>query len=162
MSYHSQKVIDTWERIKKYEETTIYCSECSSKNTIYDNYCVECGHKLKNISKNDKLYKKFCECCGSKMNKHDIYCDECGHKLSNEKIKICSVCGEWIGNDRYCSNCGHDTINRWTLVCANTKDNISSSKRIDIHRPKICPNCNTEHQIYFNYCECCGTKLVKK
>lgn len=168
MSYHSEKVKRIWEEIEEYEKLTVFCSECSSKNTIYDNYCKECGHKLKHIPKNNTSYKKYCENCGSKLDNEDNYCGECGHKVIDSKVKICSVCGEWIGNGRYCSNCGHDTVKRSSLLCGNVEENIlhilrsNDYKSVDVKRPKICPNCNTKYQKYFNYCECCGTKLIKK
>lgn len=156
---------EAWERLRKYEKESIFCSECSSRNTIYDDYCRECGHKLKKISEKNRFNRKYCKFCGSPLDKNSNYCGECGKEISKEtnKMKICSVCGEWIGNDRYCSNCGHDTIKRRVLLIGN-KYSIRSKdlKGIDVKLRKKCPNCNAEHQIYFNYCEQCGTKLIKK
>ena len=167
---YSKRDEEKWRRVYRRKHEKKHCSECSHENTIYDNYCSECGHKLKNISDDNIEYKKYCKHCGEKLDKEDNYCMECGRKVivENTKLKKCSVCGEWIGYDRYCSNCGHDTVKRSRLLVGHKEGSILKAMRdvkkgdIDIKLVKKCPNCNTEHQVYFNYCECCGTKLIKK
>lgn len=147
------------------EKKKIYCSECLKLN--YDNdYCIDCGHKLRNIS-NKYLNKFYCQNCGKMINHDDGYCGGCGRKIKLKgKLKKCSVCGYWF-DGRYCINCGHDSINRSRLVLSqkyNFSDLLkkSSDELIELRLPKKCPNCNSEHQIFFNYCENCGTKLKKK
>jgi len=138
------------EHINNIMNLTMYCSECGSKNSKENNYCLNCGHKLKSISENDELYRKYCVFCGEQLKKDDDYCRYCGNSVSYEtrKIKICSVCGEWCDDERYCWNCGHD----------NSK-NVHILKLLS---EKKCPNCNSYYDGCYSYCDDCGTKLIKK
>lgn len=154
-----------------------YCSECSTRNDIENNYCSECGHKLKYVSKKERIYKKYCTVCGTVLDRDDEYCGYCGNHSVGvcASQKRCSVCGEPIGYDRYCWNCGHDTTGRSVWGCEvkyiskPLVDTVFSTSRIEEHQKKLldlkkpnkCPNCNTEHQRFFSYCERCGTKLVR-
>ena len=126
----------------------IMCSECETVNDYDTNYCVSCGHKLKTISKDSGNYRTYCVICGEQVKKNDEFCGNCGYEIFKtiEKVRICPICGEWMNIERYCQNCGHDKY---------------SIKGIGI-TDKICPNCNKEHRISYNYCMECGTKLIWK
>lgn len=134
------------ERLK----SLVLCSECGKNNSHENIYCIHCGHKLKKIPMKSKLYKKYCSCCGKPLNKDDDFCGYCGNELTKtiERVKVCSVCGEWCNDEQYCWNCGHDNfknINIFGFLCS-----------------KKCPNCNTKYDKCFSYCDECGTKLIKK
>lgn len=169
--FHKEDVDEKDVEIVHDNSKKIYCSECCHVN-VGNNYCTECGHKLRKVI-NEEIDKKYCQDCGCKVDKNAKYCTECGSRIGiSEEFVKCAVCGEWIGRfyeDRYCVNCGHDNKKRSRLLVTNNvtyKDilfgNISDNKRIDLRLSKICPNCNAEHQPYFNYCEDCGTKLIEK
>lgn len=146
---------------------TKYCSECSLKNDVDNNYCIGCGHKLKNVK--GRSDRKYCSVCGARNDVESKYCCDCGCEMRfSGKLKKCAVCGEWIGDCKYCCNCGHDTFGRSSLVlssdvklsnvlCSNVRD-----RDVDLRLVKVCPNCNVKFQKYFNYCEYCGAKLKKR
>lgn len=146
---------------------TKYCSECSVKNDVDNNYCINCGHKLKKIvGKYDRVY---CSSCGNKNEVDSKFCGCCGCEIKkNGKIKKCAICGELVGDYRYCYNCGHDMYHRASVVlCSdvNLKKVVCSDVRdrdVDLRFVKKCPNCNMKFQKYFNYCEYCGSKLEKR
>lgn len=165
-------VMNRLEELEEEEKKKVYCSECSTLNTIYDNYCGVCGHKLKKINEKDKVYKVYCTECGEKLNKDDKFCTECGCEVSEKipKERICAVCGEWCGYEEYCRNCGHNNIKNSSWVKYKGEKNlikfmfkpIDEKEYINLRLVKKCPNCHSEFQRYFNYCERCGTKLDKK
>ena len=128
---------------------SIVCSECNLYNDEENNYCIRCGHKMKNISVNNEFYKEYCVYCGRPLKKDENFCGYCGkEKKQKKKIKVCPVCGEWCGSEKYCWNCGHDNykfINILSIFCS-----------------KKCPNCNAKYRGCFDYCNECGTKLTKR
>ena len=103
---------------KLLKNNNVFCSECSEYNSGENNYCIYCGHKMKKINKKDKSYRVYCTKCGERLCEEDKFCGECGCKINkkNEKMVICSVCGEWCGDDRYCWNCGHDNIGKNSMM----------------------------------------------
>ena len=132
------------------------CSECGTVNEKSDNYCSECGHKLKEISKYDKNYKEYCPVCKEPVTEDMNYCGSHGHKIiRNKEDKRCPVCGEWVVDKRYCINCGHDFY-RSNIYSKNRKFHQG-----DILKKK-CPNCNAEQKESYHYCEYCGTKLENR
>ena len=145
-----KEIVNLYE--KAWQEEVI-CSECSTWHSKEDNYCMECGHKLKKIT-NDEINKKYCPICGERVNIGDNYCGNYGHKIETTRTRKCDVCGEWIGEERYCINCGHDTIERNPMFLLN-------NNRLDLRKPKKCPNCGRKHQRFFNYCHLCGEKLIR-
>ena len=136
--------------VADYLKSLIHCSECGKNNDKNNKYCIHCGHKLKKIPIESKYYKKYCVNCGKKLDKDDDYCGYCGYSSSknSERIKVCPVCGEWCSDEKYCWNCGHDNHKCIDLV------SIFCSKK--------CPNCNSQYDDCYNYCDECGTKLEKK
>ena len=136
-------------------QNEVVCSECSSWNDKENNYCIECGHKLRKIS-DDRINKKYCTICGEKVDIDAKYCSRYGHEIKvKNKIRVCEVCGEWIDGERYCINCGHDTIDRSPIV-------LKKGSLIDVKKEKKCENCGHDYQRYYNYCKWCGGKLVRK
>lgn len=133
----------------------VVCSECSTHHDkIGNNYCIKCGHKLKKIT-NDKINKKYCPLCGEKVNMDVKYCSKYGHEIKiKRKVEKCPICGEWKDEERYCINCGHDKALR-------RKSALSYNESVVRDEPKKCPNCNTKYPRFFNYCEKCGTKLIR-
>ena len=147
---------ETNEEWKKLRRGGISCSECGEVNESGSNYCEKCGHKLRRISKHDKLHREFCPICREKVTKDMNYCGSHGHKINrSEKIKRCSVCGKWVGDDRYCYNCGHDF---YFFNGYNRERKVHSGDLLN----KRCPNCNSKQKETYQYCEYCGTKLVRK
>ena len=135
----------------KINKETIKCSECRTINNSENKYCINCSHKLKKISKKDKSYKKYCTNCGMIVERGENYCKHCGSKVKKrlQKETICAICGEWNENEnKYCWNCGHNTYKRGLSF------RIGSVKK--------CTNCKSHFIDCYNYCEECGTKLVKK
>lgn len=156
------KRFDKWsERIsnEKFEINTgkaISCSECGRNNDKEHKYCIYCGHKLKKISKKDKAYKEYCPMCKEQINSDMDYCGKCGCKI-NRKVKErqCPICGKLVNHDRYCINCGHDFY--VNPICDNSRE-----EHYGDYLKKKCPNCNNIYKLNYNYCEYCGTKLIKK
>ena len=159
---------------KLLKNNKVFCSECSEYNSNENKYCIHCGHKLQKIDEKNKLYNIYCTKCGERLSKEDKFCGNCGSKVTkikNEEV-VCPVCGEWCDDSRYCWNCGHDKIGKTSVMktyqhCKGrsiVKDlfRIQSLKEVcDSLLSKKCPNCDMKHQVYFNYCEKCGTKLIK-
>jgi len=164
-------VVNRLDELEEEENKKVYCSECSTLNSIYDNYCTVCSHKLKKIDEKNDIYSIYCTECGERISKDDGFCSECGCKINKKisKEKICAVCGEWCDYNRYCWNCGHDNVENKSLLKDKNRNifkfafnPIDEKNFVNVKLVKKCPNCNSEFQRYFNYCEKCGTKLDKK
>ena len=131
------------------------CSECLEPNELGNNYCIECGHKLKKI-RNPKQNKNYCQVCGKRIDLDSKFCNSCGSRIiRDEKQKVCPICGRWM-SDTYCWNCGHDSFHNSNLLI----DKNSSVGYIS--RVNKCPNCFKKYPHFFNYCEECGHELIKK
>lgn len=144
------------EKLELIKGVAISCSECGTNNSKDSNYCMCCGHKLRKINKRDRAYREYCPFCKEIITNDMDYCGNCGSKIErNRKEKVCPICGELNGVQNYCINCGHDFFQ--FLGCGNSREMHYGDTL-----KKKCPNCNTKHPLNNNYCESCGTKLVKK
>lgn len=142
------------ERARNLEErlkNSICCSECGKLNDKDNNYCISCNHKLKNISKKDKIYKEYCPICKELISSDMDYCGKYGHEIKrNVKEKMCPICGKWVVNEKYCLNCGHDFSMNMKFYSPILK------------MERVCSNCNEHYTVRTNYCEECGTKLKRE
>ena len=140
---------------KEHWDNHIACSECSTINDKKNNYCLECGHKLKKIT-DENINRKYCPICGEKVSMDMDYCSKYGHEVKLKgKINRCVICGEWIDEERYCINCGHDNLKRSPFY------DVLGTNRHDLKNIMKCPNCGRKYKRYFHYCYLCGEKLIK-
>ena len=122
------------------------CSECFSEVNIDDDYCGNCGHKLRDLKSCDNDVN-YCQICKERVSVDGNYCGEFGHKIDRYTgVRVCPICGKRNGVERYCWNCGHDLI--------FNKDSHTINSKV-----KICPNCGSKFSKNIYYCEDCGMKL---
>ena len=63
----------------------MFCKNCGEKVNIKDNYCTNCGYKLKTTletvySYDSSIINKICDNCKTAIPKKTVYCPFCGCK----------------------------------------------------------------------------------
>lgn len=108
-----------WFYSSKKIQKSFYCTNCRHSVAPVDEYCINCGSKLRKIMSGNPgpCDGNYCNKCGKDSLPGEKWCTFCGNQKIDQNLRVppsramyCVNCGNEVQlEDKFCLNCSHET-----------------------------------------------------